>query len=102
MRKVLLFFFIGFMVPLWASAQSFQERILSSASQAPDLRFPDEAKELSASSPLAMAIYKPAGVGRFPPLILVHTCGGLRPEIRPWTKKRPSRGVGGVWSHTLR
>ena len=31
------------MVPLWASAQSFQERILSSASQAPDLKFPDEA-----------------------------------------------------------
>jgi len=93
MRKVLLFSFIGFTVPLWvwASAQSFQERILSSASQAPDLKFPDEPTELSSSSPLAMAIYKPAGGGRFPALILVHTCGGLRPEIRNWTKEALSR-----------
>jgi dienelactone hydrolase len=92
MRKVLLFSFIGLTVSLGASAQSFQERILSSASQAPDLRFPDEATELSASSPLAMAIYRPAGAGRFPALILVHTCGGLRPEIRNWTKQALSRG----------
>ena len=92
MRKVVLFSFIGFMVSMWVSAQSFQERILSSASQAPDLKFPDEAKELSASSPLAMAIYKPAAAGRFPALILVHTCGGLRPEIRNWTKQALSRG----------
>lgn len=92
MRKVGLFSFIGFMVFLWASAQSFQERILSSASQAPDLKFPDEAQELSASSPLAMAIYKPAGAGRFPALILVHTCGGLRPEMRNWTQQALSRG----------
>jgi dienelactone hydrolase len=92
MRKVVLFSLIGFMVPMGASAQSFQERILSSASQSPDLKFPDEAKELSASSPLAMAIYKPAGAGRFPALILVHTCGGLRPEIRNWTKQALSSG----------
>ncbi len=92
MGKVLLFSFIGFTVPLWASAQSFQERILSSASQAPDLKFPDEPTELSSSSPLAMAIYKPTGAGRFPALILVHTCGGLRPEMRNWTKAALSRG----------
>ncbi len=92
MRKVAPFVFLGFLFSMWASAQSFQERILSSASQAPDLKFPDEAKELSASSPLAMAIYKPAGSGRFPALILVHTCGGLRPEIRNWTKQALSRG----------
>jgi dienelactone hydrolase len=92
MRKVVLLFSLGFIVPMWASAQSFPERILSSASQAPDLKFPEEAKELSASSPLAMAIYKPAGAGRFPALILVHTCGGLRPEIRNWTKEALSRG----------
>ncbi|HYT32891.1 MAG TPA: dienelactone hydrolase family protein [Thermoanaerobaculia bacterium] len=92
MRKVAPFVFLGFLFSIWASAQSFQERILSSASQAPDLKFPDEATELSASSPLAMAIYKPAGAGRFPALILVHTCGGLRPEIRNWTKQALSRG----------
>ena len=92
MRKVASFAFLGFLFPMWAFAQSFQERILSSASQAPDLRFPEEARELSASSPLAMAIYKPAGAGRFPALILVHTCGGLRPEIRHWTEEALSRG----------
>jgi dienelactone hydrolase len=92
MRKVAPFAFLGFLFSIWASAQSFQERILSSASQAPDLKFPDEATELSASSPLAMAIYKPARAGRFPALILVHTCGGLRPEIRNWTKQALSRG----------
>jgi dienelactone hydrolase len=84
--------FVGFLFSMWASAQSFQERVLSSASQAADLKFPDEAMELSASSPLAMAIYKPPGTGRFPALVLVHTCGGLRPEIRSWTKEALSRG----------
>lgn len=92
MRKVAPFVFLGFLFSIWASAQSFQERILSSASQAPDLKFPAEAKELSASSPLAMAIYKPAGAGPFPALILVHTCGGLRPEMSNWAKQALSRG----------
>lgn len=92
MRKAALLFSLGFLVPMWASAESFQERILSSASQAPDLTFPEHAEELTASSPLAMAIYKPAGAGRFPALILVHTCGGLRPETRNWTREALSRG----------
>ena len=92
MRRVPLFSFVVLTVSTWAAAQTFQERILSSASQAPDLKFPDEAKTLSGASPLAMAIYRPAGAGRFPGLILVHTCGGLRPEIRRWTKQALSRG----------
>jgi hypothetical protein len=30
--------------------------------------------------------------GPFPALVLVHTCGGLRPEIQDWTKNALARG----------
>ena len=92
MRKVVAFAFVGFLFPALVAAQSFQERILSFASQAADLRFPEEAKELSLSSPLSMAIYRPEGAGPFPALIVVHTCGGLRQEMLDWSKEALSRG----------
>lgn len=93
-RQVVLWFGLGFLTVLSAQAQpsSFQDQIRSMASQAPDLKFPMEVKELNSSSPLEMAIYKPEGRGPFPALVLFHTCGGLRPEIRDWTKEVLSRG----------
>jgi dienelactone hydrolase len=62
------------------------------ASQGSDLKFPEEATELSAFSPLTMAIYRPTGTGPFPALVVVHSCGGLRQEIRDWTKLALERG----------
>ena len=75
-----------------ATAQPFDATGLARANQGPDLTFPEEAKELSFFSPLAMAIYKPTGAGPFPALAVVHSCGGLRQEIRDWTKLALERG----------
>ncbi len=44
-----------------ATAQPFGAAALARANQGPDLKFPEEAKELSVFSPLTMAIYRPAG-----------------------------------------
>lgn len=67
-------------------AAEFEDVLRRGAAMSKDLTFPTEANELSIFSPLAMAIYKPAGAGPFPAVLIVHTCGGLRPEIRDWTK----------------
>jgi dienelactone hydrolase len=69
-----------------ASAQSFEQQLKAGAKLSSDLTFPAEAKALSIFSALEMAIYKPEGVGPFPAVVLHHSCGGLRPEIREWTK----------------
>jgi dienelactone hydrolase len=68
-----------------ASAQSFEQQLKAGAKLAPDLTYPAEAKALSFISPLEMAIYKPEGAGPFPAVVLLHSCGGLRSEIRDWT-----------------
>jgi dienelactone hydrolase len=91
-RNVLLLCALLSLLPTALGAQSFEARVRSAASQAPDLKFPDEAKELSFFSPLSMAIYKPSGDGPFPALVIVHTCGGLRLEIRDWTKLALGQG----------
>ena len=76
----------------WAIAQPLDDRRLSRAQQGPDLKFPEEPKELSVLSPLEMAIYSPSGAGPFPTIVILHTCGGLRPEIHDWTKRALERG----------
>jgi dienelactone hydrolase len=80
------------LIHAWATAQPLGAGGLARANQGPDLKFPEEATELSFFSPLAMAIYKPTGAGPFPALVVVHTCGGLRAEIRDWTKLALERG----------
>jgi dienelactone hydrolase len=80
------------LIPAWVAGQPLDQRALAVANQGPDLQFPDEAKELSSFSPLAMAIYRPNGAGPFPALVIVHSCGGLRQEIRDWTKLALERG----------
>lgn len=81
-----------FMAASLAQAQSFEEWMRGRSDMAPDLKFPAEAQTLSSSSPLEMAIYKPEGAGPFPVLFVVHTCGGLRPEIREWTTLALAQG----------
>lgn len=76
----------------WAPAQTLADSLGKSAGLSPDLAFPAEIKELSMFSPLGMAIYKPEGAGPFPAMVIVHSCGGLRPEIREWTKAVLSQG----------
>ncbi len=75
-----------------ASAQTLDAQLKGLAALSPDLTFPTEAKELSFFSPLGMDIYKPPGNGPFPAIVLVHTCGGIRTEIRDWTKLALEQG----------
>src|SRR5258705_321762 len=90
MRTVTLCVLLVCLITSSAVAQPFDIR--AAASQAPDLKFPASPKTLGLFSSLEMAIYKPDGAGPFPALVLVHTCGGLRPEIQDWTKNALSRG----------
>ena len=80
------------LVPAFTLAQPLEAGGLARANKGPDLKFPEEAGELSASSPLAMAIYRPPGAGPFPALVIVHSCGGLRQEIQDWAKLALERG----------
>ncbi|MBL8519880.1 MAG: dienelactone hydrolase family protein [Betaproteobacteria bacterium] len=57
-----------------------------------DLVFPKEATELSAFSPIAMGIWKPAGAGPFPALVIVHSCGGLKQQLGYWRSEAIKRG----------
>lgn len=47
----------------------------------PDLSFPEAAKEMGFFSSKSNGIFKPAGEGPFPAVVLVHTCGGLQPHM---------------------
>lgn len=58
----------------------------------PDLVFPTEANELSFFSPTSMGIWKPAGGGPFPALIIVHSCAGMKQQIAYWRKEAVKRG----------
>jgi dienelactone hydrolase len=58
----------------------------------PDLVFPKEVRELSMFSSLAMGVWKPAGDGPFPALVIVHSCGGLKPQIALWRREAVARG----------
>ena len=75
-----------------AIGQTYSDLLKTGSSLSPDLKFPADAKELSIFSPLEMAIYKPDGGGIFPAIVLIHTCGGLRSEIRDWTKSALNQG----------
>lgn len=58
----------------------------------PDLEFPKDASELSVFSPISMGIWKPAGDGPFPAVVLVHSCGGLKQQLGHWRKEALKRG----------
>lgn len=63
------------------------------ADHAPDLAFPRRASELTFFSPLEMGIWKPAGAGPFPAVVLVHTCAGLaKQNMGFWRKEAIARG----------
>lgn len=75
-----------------AGAQTYRDAVSRFASVSADLTFPSEASELSLFSRLQMAIHKPAGEGPFPSVVILPSCGGLRPEILDWAKKVVARG----------
>ncbi len=75
-----------------ASGQTYRDAVARFASVSPDLTFPSEASEPGTFSRLQMAIYKPSGDGPFPAVVILPTCGGLRPEILDWAKQTVGRG----------
>jgi dienelactone hydrolase len=62
------------------------------ANASADLTFPSEASELSLLSRPQMAVYKPTGDGPFPAIVILPSCGGLRPEIVDWARRVVARG----------
>ncbi len=76
-----------------AGAQTtYRDAVARLAGVSADLTFPSEASELSSQSGLQMAIYKPAGEGPFPAVVILPSCGGLRPEILDWARKTVAHG----------
>lgn len=75
-----------------ACAQTYRDVVLRLANASTDLTFPSEAAEPSVFSRLQMAIYKPSGDGPFPAIVILPSCGGLRPEILDWAKRTTARG----------
>lgn len=63
---------------LSAHAQLTTARVAAAAAGVAGLAFPTEASEPGFFSQPRMAIYKPAGDGPFPAVVLQHQCGGLR------------------------
>ena len=57
-----------------------------------DLTFPAAAVEFNPDGKPEMAIYKPAGDGPFPAVVVHHTCGGLTTDIRTWAGTLLARG----------
>lgn len=55
-----------------------------SSTQAADLIFPTESSEIALALTPKMALYRPAGDGPHPALILLHQCGGLRSANGRW------------------
>jgi dienelactone hydrolase len=75
-----------------AGAQTYRDAVVRLAGAAADLTFPSEASELSLFTRLQMAIFKPAGEGPFPAVVILPSCGGLRPEILDWARKAVAHG----------
>lgn len=85
-------------LPLLAHAQIDTQTLRAGASRAPDLTFPDKVSELGMLTTPAMALYKPAGDGPFPALVLQHQCSGLghgkrqNQAMLEWARRAVSHG----------
>jgi dienelactone hydrolase len=66
-----------------AHAQMTPSRLIELARLAPDLKFPEVPASAFPVKP-EMAIYKPAGTGPFPAVVLIHQCSGLGLASRNW------------------
>jgi dienelactone hydrolase len=82
----------GWLVCAAATAQPLDMQVFKqSADQSADLKLPTDAKEPSFFMN-APVLLKPAGDGRFPALVVYHTCGGVRGEIFDWAKRAVAEG----------
>ena len=88
-------------VLVWSSRNAFAQApnpLLTGASVARDLEFPNKVSRLGFFSVPEMAVYKPDGAGPFPALVLHHQCGGLgqgnwqNVSMLDWAKLAVARG----------
>src|SRR3954471_8522384 len=66
-----------------ASAQDVKPYLLQMTREAKPLEFAPGLQELGTFSRLSNSVFKPAGAGPFPAVVVGHTCGGVnRPHVR--------------------
>lgn len=92
MLRLLTFAIAVWLTSTSTSAQTYRDAVMRLANAATDLTFPADTSEFSRFSRPQMAIYKPAGDGPFPSIVILPSCGGLRPEIVDWAKRIVARG----------
>ncbi len=76
----------------WKPAVWSADAIYRGATFAPDLTFPDAAESIDHFAAPRMALLKPAGVGPFPAIVLMHQCAGLNPAVAAWPRRAVARG----------
>jgi dienelactone hydrolase len=86
----------GVAIPVCAQS----EYSMRGGDRAPDLVLPTEPSDIATVAAPRLALYKPAGNGPFPALVLLHQCGGLgRPDgswqnlsMLEWAREALGRG----------
>lgn len=86
------FCLLAALASIGARAQGEADMLRTLAGRAPDLSLPVEALATAPSDGAGMALYRPAGSGPFPALVIVHSCGGIRAEINGWAREAQARG----------
>ncbi|MBN9341715.1 MAG: dienelactone hydrolase family protein [Comamonadaceae bacterium] len=83
---------IGLAVLAGGAASQSEGFFAKAISAYPDIEFPRAYKEFGFLGASGNGIYKPEGVGPFPAVVLVHTCGGLQPHMSDRAKELVAAG----------
>jgi len=96
MRRLIITVLVALVLPMVTAATSAAADLSpvyptpallkSEAASAEDLKLPAKASSLGMSSSLYNGFFKPDGDGPFPALVLLHSCGGIREDMRTWAK----------------
>lgn len=81
--KLSVLILVGFLAQLAPGLSSAQSDVFfrKAIPEYPDLQFPAEMRPWGTASREGNDIFKPAGAGPFPAVVLAHTCGGIEPHI---------------------
>ncbi|MBK6006583.1 dienelactone hydrolase family protein [Ramlibacter ginsenosidimutans] len=93
-RRVLLAVLL--LLTLWAASTGAQtldpDATRAMADRNKDLTFPSEPREPSLFARTSNVIWRPAGSGPFPAVVIHHSCGGIRAEIWDWASRAVREG----------
>lgn len=83
MRSILVLIVGVFLCVTSAGAQGIRNLLKNQSASFQPVPMSPDVSELGLFSTIANTVFKPAGAGPFPAVVLVHTCGGVgRPHIR--------------------